>query len=81
MTAQLTIQFETADELDTWLAIFQKYNLEDKISIKSKKIKKNKTETPSNETNTPRVWKSLGIGNLNGALDNIPNLRDYAYED
>ncbi len=81
MIAEFTIRFETPAELDTWLAIFRKYNLEDKISFKQKKQRKPKAETPQPEPTNTRNWKSLGIGDLKGALDNIPNLRDYAYED
>jgi hypothetical protein len=82
MVIELAIRFDHPAELDAWMAIFRKYNLEEKIFFKKKNGKKLKTETPTEpEQPTQRVWKSLGIGNLNGALDNIPNIREYAYED
>jgi hypothetical protein len=77
--AELIFKFDNPSELENWLQIFKKYGLENNLSLKSSKKKKPKSEQP--QPSPERNWSSIGIGNLKGALDNIPNLRDYAYED
>lgn len=77
--AELIFKFDNPSELENWLQIFKKYGLENKLSLKSFKKKKPKDEQP--QRSQQRNWSSIGIGNLKGALDNIPNLRDYAHED
>ncbi len=78
--AELIFKFDNPTELDNWLQIFKKYGLDNKLShIKDKKKKSQPEEQP--EPTLKRNWSSIGIGNLNGALNNIPNLRNYAYED
>ena len=79
--AELIFKFDNPSELENWLQIFKKYGLENKLSLKTSKKKKPKDELQQPQPNAQRNWSSIGIGNLKGALDNIPNLRDYPHED
>ena len=79
--AELVFKFDNFSELDSWLQIFKKYGLDEKINPKPVKKKKAAKEQKPIPSNKERNWNSIGIGNLHGGLDNIPNLRDYAYED
>lgn len=79
--AQLILKFDDVTELEMWLQIFKKYGLDKKINIKPGRKKK---EPSKHEIETtPRNWSLIGsvslTGNLN--LNDIPNIRDYAYED
>ena len=78
--AELIFKFDNPSELENWLQIFKKYGLENKLSLKSSKKKKPKDE-PQQPQPEQRNWSLIGSVSLNGALNNIPNLRDYAYED
>ena len=78
--AELIFKFDNPSELENWLQIFKKYGLENKLSLKSSKKKKPKEE-PQQPQPEQRNWSLIGSVSLNGALNNIPNLRDYAYED
>ena len=78
--AELIFKFDNPSELENWLQIFKKYGLENKLSLKSSKKKKPKEELQQPQPKQ-RNWSLIGSVSLNGALNNIPNLRDYAYED
>ena len=77
---ELIFKFDTPTELDNWLEIFKKYGLDKQLNLKPKKKNKPQPEEQS-EPSPKRNWSLIGSVSLNGALDNIPNLRDYAYED
>ena len=78
--AELIFKFDNPSELENWLQIFKKYGLENKLSLKSSKKKKPKDELQQPQPEQ-RNWSLIGSVSLNGALNNIPNLRDYAYKD
>ena len=78
--AELIFKFDNPSELENWLQIFKKYGLENKLSLKVCKKKKPKDELQQPQPEQ-RNWSLIGSVSLNGALNNIPNLRDYAYED
>ena len=78
--AELIFKFDNPSELENWLQIFKKYGLENKLSLKSSKKKKPKDELQQPQPSAHRNWSLIGSVSLNGALNNIPNLRDYAYE-
>ena len=78
--AELIFKFDNPTELDNWLQIFIKYGLDNNLNLKRPKKKKDKKEEQP-PVSPQRNWSLIGSVSLNGALDNIPNLRDYAYED
>jgi hypothetical protein len=72
MTAQLVLHFDNADDLMRVLQLLKENGL-DKLTFRPKRKKQTKPEK--------RDWKGLGSVNLGDKLSQIPNLRDYAYED
>ncbi len=79
--AQLILKFDDVTELETWLQIFKKYGLDKKIKFKPNKKKKEEPK-PVLET-ASQNWSLIGSVSLKGSLNlnDISNLRDYAYED
>lgn len=71
MTLSFSFNINNADDLQKFLVLIKEQGFEKFI----KKSASKKIPTPSK-----RVWKHLGIGNLDGVLDNV-NIRDFAYED
>jgi anti-sigma regulatory factor (Ser/Thr protein kinase) len=71
MMLSFSFNVENTDDLQNFLVLIKEQGFD-------KFIKKT---APKKTTASPkRAWKHIGIGHLDGALDNV-NIRDLAYED
>jgi hypothetical protein len=71
MTLSFGFNASNTEDLQKFLALIHEQGFDKFL----KKATSKKTPPPQK-----RVWKHLGIGNLEGELDNV-NIRDFAYED
>jgi hypothetical protein len=79
----LTIEIKDKDKLASILAYLDNLGVS-KIAVKVSKqgsLKKQTTLNLPTPNTKERDWSCSGTADFAGRLDNIENLRDYAYED
>jgi hypothetical protein len=75
MTTQLVLRFDNADDLIRVLLFLKEQGMEDlAFGSNQPRLKKKKG-------NNQKKWEGIGSVNLQERLNQIPNLRDFAYED